>query len=192
MFLCFFCGYDLGKVRQFFFHQLQQMLIVKYVIPIWRRVRVFSWLLRLLFARTGKEMTIQSKVDNCFHSKIPRLVNLTNQCGEKFEIITSSPCKRKLQQDQEKITETNKTQIKPKQKRTKLKPKQPVQTKKQRKRLSKKENNVDKQELTFTGCRGTRKESQIDWIVCRICTVKKHTLLTPQCCSLIFMSKKFS
>ena len=80
--------------------------------------------------RTDKELKMKGKVANHFHLKIPKLLNLTNQRGEKHEIITNSPCKRKQQQDQEKITETNKTQIKPKQKRTKLKPKQPVQTKK--------------------------------------------------------------
>ena len=34
-----------------------------------------------------------------------------------------------------------------------------------------KELNVDKQELTSLGCRGTWKGSQIDWIVCKGCTV---------------------
>ena len=46
---------------------------------------------------------------------------LTNQRGGKSEIISSSPQKRKLRQDQEKITETNKNHIKPKQKNPKLK-----------------------------------------------------------------------
>ena len=34
-----------------------------------------------------------------------------NRHGEKSEIINSSPCKRKLQLDQEKISKTNKNQI---------------------------------------------------------------------------------
>ena len=52
---------------------------------------------------------------------------------EKSEIITRSPCKRKLQQKQEKATETKKTQIKLKQKKPKLKLKQPVQANKRKK-----------------------------------------------------------
>ena len=44
-----------------------------------------------------------------FYLKIPKLVNLTSRFEGKSEIITSSPCKRKLRQDQEKITKTNKT-----------------------------------------------------------------------------------
>ena len=40
--------------------------------------------------------------------KISKLVDFTNRHGEKSEIIASSPYKRKLQQDQEEITETNK------------------------------------------------------------------------------------
>ena len=74
-----FCGYALGKVRQFFFHQPQQMLIVQY-FPIWDRVRVFSQLfLRLLFVGTGKEMKFQNKVDNRCHLTLKRLgrLNLT-------------------------------------------------------------------------------------------------------------------
>ena len=48
--------------------------------------------------------------------------------------------------------------------KTQLKPKQLVKTKKQKKYLSKKEIDVDKQGLSSLGCRGTWKESQIDWL----------------------------
>ena len=117
--------------------------------------------------RTSREVKIHGKVFNRFYLKIIKLITkyLSNRCGEKFEIVTSSPCIRKLQQDKENITETNKTQIKPKQKKTKLKPRQPVQTKKQKQSLSRKEYNVGKQKFFSTGCRGTEKESQINWIV---------------------------
>ena len=61
--------------------------------------------------------------------KIPELVNLVNQHLEASEIITSSPYKRKLGQDQEKKIETNKNQIKTKQQKTKSKLKQIVKSK---------------------------------------------------------------
>ena len=35
-----------------------------------------------------------------FEEKVPKLVNITNKRGEKSEIITSSPYKRKLKKDQ--------------------------------------------------------------------------------------------
>ena len=41
-------------------------------------------------------------------SKVAKLVNVTNRGEEKCKIIISSPCKRKLQPDQEMITKTNK------------------------------------------------------------------------------------
>ena len=85
--------------------------------------------------RTGGEEKMHSKVASCFHLKVPKLVNLTNRRGRKSEIITSSPCERKLHQDQEKISKALENQIKPKQKKRKLKSKQPVKTK--RKSLSK-------------------------------------------------------
>ena len=73
--------------------------------------------------RTSREVKIHGKVFNRFYLKIIKLITkyLSNRCGEKFEIVTSSPCIRKLQQDKENITETNKTQIKPKQKKNKNK-----------------------------------------------------------------------
>ena len=52
-----------------------------------------------------------------FYLKVLKLVNLTNRRGGKLEIIINSSCKRNLQQDQNKITKTNKNQIKPKQKK---------------------------------------------------------------------------
>ena len=44
--------------------------------------------------------------------KVPKLDNLTSRRGEKSEIISSSPCKRKLRQDQDKITKTNEIETK--------------------------------------------------------------------------------
>ena len=56
-----------------------------------------------------------------------------NRRGEKPENLLS-PCKRKLQQDQEKIqkknTKTKKNQIEPEQKKIKFELKQPMKTKK--------------------------------------------------------------
>ena len=52
----------------------------------------------------GREEKIHSKVANCFYLKVPKLVYIMNRRGGKFKIIASSFCKRKLQQDQEKIT----------------------------------------------------------------------------------------
>ena len=50
----------------------------------------------------------------------------------------NSFCKRKLQQDQEKITKTDKNQIEPKESKPKLKVKQPIKTMKQKKIFVKK------------------------------------------------------
>ena len=55
-----------------------------------------------------------------------------------------------------------------------MKPKQPVKTKKRKKPLSKKESNVDNHELTNPICKQTLKESQIDWIACKLCAVWVH------------------
>ena len=74
--------------------------------------------------RSGGKEKIHNKV--LFLLKVLKLVNscyfplfikshLTNWHGEKSEIITSPPCIRKLQQDQEKIKKTNTNQIKLKQ-----------------------------------------------------------------------------
>ena len=94
--------------------KLLQILIVKY-FPIWCKFRVFSErLLKLLIVRTGGEEEMHIKVAICFYLKVLKLVNLTYRRGEKFEIITSSPCKRKLQRDQKKISKSNKNQIRPK------------------------------------------------------------------------------
>ena len=90
-----------------------------------------NFFLRLLIVRTGRKEKIHSKVSNCFCLNVLKLVNLTQQRGVKFKIITSSLCKRQLKQDQEKITKTNKKQIKPKHTKPKLKAKQPVKTMKQ-------------------------------------------------------------
>ena len=61
-----------------------------------------------------------------------------NRLGEKFKMITGSFCKRKLQQDQEKVTKANKSQIKLKKNKPKLKTKQPVKTMKQKNLCQKK------------------------------------------------------
>ena len=64
-------------------------------------------------------------------------------------IITSSLCKRKLQQDQEETTKTNRTKIKTKQNKAKLKAKQPL------KPLSKnKEMDLQVQEMKLTNNNG--------------------------------------
>ena len=72
----------------------------------------------------------------------------TNLRGEVSEIITSLNYIRNLQQDQEKITKTNKNPIEKNlnRKKTVSKPKQPVKTNKQKKLFSKTKTNVDKQE----------------------------------------------
>ena len=71
--------------------------------------------------KTGGEVKMHSKVPNCFYFKGRKLVNFISRRGEKSEIITRLPFRRKLQQYQEKITKTNKNQTKPKQKKAKLK-----------------------------------------------------------------------
>ena len=74
--------------------------------------------------RTGGQEKIYSKVAKFFYLKVPKLVNLLNRRGEKFEVIISSSSKSKLQQDQEKMNRTNKNQIKLKQtKKSKIKTK---------------------------------------------------------------------
>ena len=84
-----------------------------------------------------------------------------------------------MQQEQENKTKPNKKakikERKPKAKKPKLKTKKPPKAKKQKIiSLSKKECSVDKQEWTCPVCNGTWEGSQIDWIVCRICTVWVH------------------
>ena len=56
-----------------------------------------------------------SKATNRIYLKVLKLLNLTNLL-RKNQIILSSPCKRKAQQGQEKITKAKKNQVKPKQK----------------------------------------------------------------------------
>ena len=56
----------------------------------------------------------------------------------------------------------------------KLKPKQPVKTKKQKKSFLKKESNVENHKLTSFVCKQASKESQIEWIICKICAVWVH------------------
>lgn len=107
-----------------------------------------------MIAMTGGEEKILSKVANCFY---------LNQLLLRIDVRKNLNSKRELQQDQEKTTKTNKNQIKPKQKRkAQQNSNQNNQWNKtkQKKRWSKNRINVIKQELTFPGCRGTRKESQ--------------------------------
>ena len=61
-----------------------------------------------------------------------------NRRGKKTEIITNSLCKTKLQQDQEKITKTNKNQFKLKQNKPKLTAKQAAKEAKKKKIFVKK------------------------------------------------------
>ena len=74
-----------------FFHQLQQILIVKYFY-IWCKFRIFSL---LLIARTELKEKMPIKIANSFYLKVPKLANLVNQNKEKSEIINSSPYKKK-------------------------------------------------------------------------------------------------
>ena len=111
--------------------------------------------------------------------QVPKLTNLANRRGEKSEIITGSPYKRKLQEEQEQGKKKKPTK-KTKTKETKLKGKKNVQSKpkpklkKQKKTLSKKVSNIDKQEWICPVCKGTWKETQTDWIICSTCTVQVH------------------
>ena len=52
--------------------------------------------------------------------KVPKLVNITNKRGEKSEIITSSPYKRKLKKDQWAKTKKTKRKLNLKEKKRKL------------------------------------------------------------------------
>ena len=127
-------------------------MIVKY-FPI---RCMFSVSTVLLIVRTDWKERIHGIVANCLYLKVPELANLRNQNRKRSEIITSSPYK-KLQQGQERKTELNKYQIKHKQKKQHWNQK----TKKQKNALS-------------TVCKRSLNKIQIDWTVCRICTVWVH------------------
>ena len=92
---------------------------------------------------------------------------------KNLKSLNSSFCKRKLRQNKGKITKTNKYQIKPKQNKPELNAKQPVKTMKEN-LLWKKERDVVKQEWTYPVCKWVWKETQIDWIVCGICSVCEY------------------
>ena len=79
--------------------------------------------------------------------KVPKLVNITNKRGEKSEIITSSPYKRKLKKDQWTKTKKTKEETKPKGQKAKvnLKTKKKHSYKKKQK-SSEKEKPVENQE----------------------------------------------
>lgn len=119
-----------GKARDYFFHLQQQMLRVKY-FSICCKLKIFRllWLSRMNEWKENKH----SNVANFFYSKVPKLPNLTNGNKKKPETITSSPYKKKVQQEQEKQTKIKQSQIKQKQIKPKFKLKQPVETKKQNK-----------------------------------------------------------
>ena len=73
MFLFFFCVYTLSIVWPLLFHQLKQMLILKY-FPIWCNFRVFSWRFwKILIVRTCREKKIYRRVGKCFNSKVSKL-----------------------------------------------------------------------------------------------------------------------
>ena len=99
----------------------------------------------------GPEKTPYLDTFNSFYFPLFIKKPYTNRRGEVSEIITSLHYIRNLQQDQEKITKTNKNPIEKNlnRKKTVSKPKQPVKTNKQRKLFSKTKTNVDKQEWPF-------------------------------------------
>ena len=66
--------------------------------------------MRLLILRTGGDENIYGKEANCFYLTVPKLDNLKNKHGEKSEIIIHLAKKKKLWQEQEKATKTNKHQ----------------------------------------------------------------------------------
>ena len=101
--------------------------------------------------------------------KVPKLVNITNRRGEKSEIISSSPYKRKLKKDQRTKTKKTKKETEPKRQKAKvnLKTKKKHCDKKKQK-PSEKEKPTGNEESTCAVCKGSWKESQMDWIVCRL------------------------
>ena len=125
--MCFLCGYTLGKTRQVFLPTTANIdsEILSYLVEVYWFHLSF---LTLLIVRAGRE-------ENFFYLKVLRLVILTNRRLENFKVITSSIFKRKRLQNQEKITKTNKSLIKPEQSKPRLKVKQPVKTMKQKKYL---------------------------------------------------------
>ena len=109
------------KIATVFFHQLQQMLRVKY-FRIWWKFWVFSL---LLIVRTKSKEKMYSKVANCFYlrSQILRI-----KTGKTWNHYLVNLQKRNC-------SKTKKVKLK----LTKFKSaKQPVKTKKQKKSLSKK------------------------------------------------------
>ena len=65
--------------------------------------------------RTGGNENIHGKEANSFYLMVPKLENLKNKRGEKSKIIIHL-AKKKLWQEQEKATKTNKHQSNSKQK----------------------------------------------------------------------------
>ena len=86
--------------------------------------------------------------------------------------MTSSSYKRKLKKHQCTKTRKTKKETKPKGQKAKvnLKTKKKHCDKKKQK-SSEKEKPVENQESTCAVCKGSWRESQMDWIVCRVCTV---------------------
>ena len=66
--------------------------------------------------RTGGNENIHGKEANSFYLMVPKLENLKNKRGEKSKIIIHL-AKKKLWQEQEKATKTNKHQINSKQRK---------------------------------------------------------------------------
>ena len=72
----FFSGYVRGKVRQFFYHHLQQILMWNNFLfaaglEFSSIFFFFFFFLKLLIVRTGRDLKIHSKVANCFHLQVP-------------------------------------------------------------------------------------------------------------------------
>ena len=111
------------------------------------------------------------KKKNVFPDEIlsSKLVNITNRRGEKSEIISSSPYKRKLKRDQ--WTKTKKTKKETESKRQKAKVNLKTKKKhsdKKKQKPSEKEKPIENEEWTCAVCKSSWRESQMDWIVCRL------------------------
>ena len=93
--------------------------------------------------------------------KVPKLVNITNKRGEKSEIITSCPYKRKLKKDQGTKTKKIKKETKPKGQKAgaNLKTKKKHSDKKKHK-SSEKEKPFENQEWTCAVCKGSWRKTR--------------------------------
>ena len=84
--LCFFCGYTEESVTVLFSPTTTNIdgKIIIYLVQVQGSHLTFS---RLVVVRSGGE----EKMHRSFYLKARKLLSLTNRCGEKSEIITSSP-----------------------------------------------------------------------------------------------------